>query len=331
MRYAGVPNQPRRIKNVRRFSIAATQEPLTKDDDRSPNLNGPDASNGQPPTLDEYEEIDFWPLAGLIEKALRGQSAFGSDPRLPQSEEGVRGLWKILREKHEAEPLTPLEAAYAKRRRTVECLRNATGKPDTKKRDLEQMQQSLKKQNQKVRELKARELPLHSPSPGATPETPSETRRRTLDKLLGDIERTFTQRRKLTGRRLQWRPAPPGTLSVGNLVRYYEEKRRWNPEVKYDLNRIEKAKELGPDDPPWEGPDGFDGYVIFTFPGTPKALMECAEIGNAAYVLYKDWENWSQKNKQELMAEADQGGDVVRIPHQGEDWFDKIKKELGFE
>ena len=96
------------------------------------------------------------------------------------------------------------------------------------------------------------------------------------------------------------------------------------------MTRIEKAYALGPDGPPWEGPDGFDGYLIFRYPGTTKALMECPEVGNAAYVIHKDWEITSQMDKQELMAEAERGGEVTRIPHQG-DWHRRIKEELEIE
>ena len=91
---------------------------------------------------------------------------------------------------------------------------------------------------------------------------------------------------------------------------------------------MEKAYDLGPDDPPWVGPDGFDGYVIFTFPGSTKALMECPEKGHAAYVIHKDWQDWSRMNKQELMAEAERGGEVTRITHQGEGWEAKIRQAL---
>nr|MDP9475492.1 hypothetical protein [Actinomycetota bacterium] len=87
--------------------------------------------------------------------------------------------------------------------------------------------------------------------------------------------------------------------------------------------------ELNPEDTPWVGPDGFDGYVIFTFPGTEKALMECPEVGNAAYVIRKDWHDWSRMDKQELMAEAERGGNVTRIPHQGENWPAKVSQALG--
>jgi hypothetical protein len=34
-------------------------------------------------------------------------------------------------------------------------------------------------------------------------------------------------------------------------------------------------------------------------------------------------------DKQQLIAEAERGGDVTRIPHQWHDWFDRIKRELG--
>ena len=76
------------------------------------------------------------------------------------------------------------------------------------------------------------------------------------------------------------------------------------------------------------GPEGFDGYVIFTFAHTEKALMKCAEIDNAAYVIHSGWESWSEQDKQELMAEAEQTGEVTRIPHQGDAWFKRIKEAL---
>jgi hypothetical protein len=167
-----------------------------------------------------------------------------------------------------------------------------------------------------------------------TPPPPETGRKRlaarTVSKTIEDIELAFS-RSQTTRRRLQWRPGRSGSLSVGSIGRYCEERRRADPEFKYDIGRIEKAYELGPDDPPWEGPDGFDGYVIFTFPGSTKALMECPEIGHAAYVIHKDWASWSQLDKQELMAEADREGDVSRIPHLGKDWPEKVRQALGLE
>jgi len=43
--------------------------------------------------------------------------------------------------------------------------------------------------------------------------------------------------------------------------------------------------------------------------------------------IHSGWESWSKKDKQELMAEAEQGGEVTRILHQG-DWFKRIKEAL---
>ena len=165
-------------------------------------------------------------------------------------------------------------------------------------------------------------------SPIPTPETLQRAAVRTATKVFEDIERAFKHLPK-GKRRLQWRPGRSGSLSIGGIRHYCEERRRSDPEFKYDMDRIEKAYELDPDDPPWEGPDGFDGYVIFTFPGTKKALMECPEIGNAAYVIHKDWQDWSQMDKQELMAEAERGGEVTRILHQGNDWPARITRALG--
>jgi hypothetical protein len=52
----------------------------------------------------------------------------------------------------------------------------------------------------------------------------------------------------------------------------------------------------------------------------------CPVIGNAIYVIHKDWECWSKMSKQELM--ADESGEVVSIQHRI-DWFQQTKEELG--
>jgi hypothetical protein len=225
--------------------------------------------------------------------------------------------------------LIALEAAYAKRQRTEKLLyEEAPGNPKFEKKDIRKKESTLQQLDRKIEQMEATGEYDRPPAPA--PETTMQPdARRTASEIFEEIERALKPR--TTGRRLQWRPARPGSLSLANISRYYEQKRRYHPEVRFDMERIEKARELGPDDPPWLGPDGFDGYVIFTFPGTTKALMECPEVGNAAYVIHKGWESWSQMDKQQLMAEAERGGDVTRIPHQGHDWFDRIKREIGRE
>jgi hypothetical protein len=55
-------------------------------------------------------------------------------------------------------------------------------------------------------------------------------------------------------------------------------------------------------------------------------LLENPIVGNAIYVIHKDWERWSRMTKQELM--ADESGEVVRIVHRP-GWFEQVKRELG--
>jgi hypothetical protein len=293
-------------------------------------VNEPDAPNELPPYWGKCEEMGFDELAGFIADCL--DRMYDPDPsgdRLHTQEEFM-AVWRLLRQKSDAMPPDPpppvssLEAAYRKRARTLEHLDYAPGNPKFKKKDIRQMERTLEKLDREIEELEASGEYDHPTAPA--PETPKQAAARTASRIFEDIERAF--KRQPTGRRLQWRPARPGSLSISNIRRYYQERRRWDPTVRYDMDRIEKAKELGPEDPPWEGPDGFDGYVIFTFPGTEKALMESPEIGNAAYVIHKDWESWSQMDKQELMAEAKRGGEVTRIPHQGENWPAKVKQAL---
>ena len=250
----------------------------------------------------------------------------------PHTHEEFLAVWRLLRKKSHAMPpspspqLDPLWKAYAKRMRTESLLYDeAPGNPKFSKKDKRQMERTLEKLDQAIEKMEASGEYDGSPIPA--PETLQQAAARTATEVFEDIERAFKHPSK-GRRRLQWRPGRSGSLSIGGIKRYYEERRRSDPEFKYDMDRIEKAYELAPNDPPWEGPDGFDGYVVFTFPGTKRALMECPEIGNAAYVIHKDWQDWSQMDKQELMAEAERGGDVTRIPHLGDDWPAKVRRAL---
>jgi hypothetical protein len=58
----------------------------------------------------------------------------------------------------------------------------------------------------------------------------------------------------------------------------------------------------------------------------PPQPRFAAIVGNAIYVLHKDWERWSRMTKQELM--ADESREVVRIVHRP-GWFERVRQELG--
>lgn len=123
---------------------------------------------------------------------------------------------------------------------------------------------------------------------------------------------------------IHWRTLPPGESSVDDVRRLYDGLQRRGGLDGFDEDRLKKAYELVPDQC-HVGIDGFDGYIVFTFAYTPKALMECPIIGNAIFVIGSDWKRWSRMSKQELR--ADQSGEVARISHRG-DWFRRVKQEL---
>jgi hypothetical protein len=289
--------------------------------------------------LDRWREKGFGELLRFIEESLARLSDPDPGGERPHSLEEFRHLVQMLRELDDTPAVAPVPMLYeptrklrekrAKLERLNKRLSTSYGEPHPRKRDVQQMLDRQPELKREIAELETSERANHAARLAAYQRYSSRTRTRAVNRINKAVERAFKPHP--TGRRLQWRPARPGSLSVGNIRRYYEERRRHEPGLRYDMDRIEKAYELGPDEPPWEGPDGFEGYIIFTFPGTNKALMECPEIGNAAYVIHKDWETWSQMDKQELMAEAERGGEVTRIPHLGDDWPVKVRQALELE
>jgi hypothetical protein len=143
------------------------------------------------------------------------------------------------------------------------------------------------------------------------------------------INRTFKLGAGVPTKKLQWQILPPGKRTEEGIRQFYRGLQARNPRAEYDLNRIEKALELGPNlKASYEEIEEMEGYTIFTYPDTSSVLLECPKVGNAIYVIHSDYERWSGMTKQELM--ADTSGEVVRIPHQG-DWFGKVKRELRME
>jgi hypothetical protein len=126
-------------------------------------------------------------------------------------------------------------------------------------------------------------------------------RREIVGRIGRDIERAFAagglvrgSRAGSTGaRRLPWRVLPPGELSLHRVLAHYEKLGRIRPDVRYEPERIRRAYSLGPDGC-YVGADEFDGYVVFTFPRTNKALLERPVYGNAVYVLGPDWKRLSR-------------------------------------
>jgi hypothetical protein len=125
-------------------------------------------------------------------------------------------------------------------------------------------------------------------------------------------------------RHLSWRVLPPGELSVNAVSQHYDRLQRQNPRIKYERERITKAFSLNPEQC-YVGKDELEGYIVFTFAHTPKALLECPVFGNAIYIIDSDWKRWSRMTKRELLAHSH---DVTRIIHRG-DWFREVKRELG--
>ena len=123
---------------------------------------------------------------------------------------------------------------------------------------------------------------------------------------------------------VRWRLLPPGELSEDRVRGYYATLQRKRPGTRYDPERIVKALSLGPNQR-YEEIGEVEGYTVFTFPYTSSVLLECPIVGNAIYVIHKDWERWSRMTKQELI--ADESGEVVRIVHRA-GWFEKVRQEL---
>jgi hypothetical protein len=124
---------------------------------------------------------------------------------------------------------------------------------------------------------------------------------------------------------LPWRLLPPGEVSEDTVLKHYEGLARRIPHTRYEPERIRRAFSLEPN-ACYVGTDEFYGYVVFTFPHTEKALLECPVYGHAIYILDSNWRRLSRLSKQELLADRTRG--VRKIVHRG-NWFARVQNALG--
>jgi hypothetical protein len=145
-----------------------------------------------------------------------------------------------------------------------------------------------------------------------------------VKRIFEDIEIHEKKSPRLAAIKLKWKILPEGenifqrtTEDLGQLAK------RAGPAV-YDVSRLNKIASLRPNEK-YQGTDGFDGYIIFEYQQHETAVFECAVIGNAIYVLGKNWKTLSRLTKSQLR--DDRRRDVDRIIHRG-DWFSHLKSLL---
>jgi hypothetical protein len=278
--------------------------------------------------------MDFGELRRFIDDCLTGQD---SEPELdcPQSEEEFLGLLSILRDKLDSDPGTAssfppyapskqLLALRAERARHEAILRAAKGDPATTKGKRKRLRRDLRVSMAEVTALEARERKEYLLGFASSLGRPSGAWW-IVQRVERDIRRAFEFGTARPTRRLPWHLLPPGELTIERLRRHYKGLQHRDPHARYDVERLEKAFSLGPE-ACYVGTDEFEGYVVFTFAQTKRALLECPIYGNAIYVLGPDWRRLSKRSKQEILAERPDG--VKKIVHSG-DWFGRVKTTLG--
>lgn len=285
----------------------------------------------EPPYMDRCRAMDFHELYLFITASLEKQSDPDDEP--PHLEGEFENLLEMLVEKADStapkrRSLTKgreLRSLYEKQERTKEFLEQQHNQPNIKKRKkvVDDAKRTLKRLEQEISELKDRSNCRESSYEQIQFPKPL-TQHGMIVRLRRKVEQHFHPDVEMT--QLQWDAVPSGPAPVDSVMRIYSERQRQNPQTYYDESRLEKAKTLKPKKG-YMGRQKSEGYVIFTFDYTPKALMECPIYGNAIFIINSNLEpeRWLLMNKQELIEHPE----VTKISHRGEDWFEKVREKLG--
>lgn len=124
-------------------------------------------------------------------------------------------------------------------------------------------------------------------------------------------------------RRVNWEILPKGRMPWDQLnaaLRAVIERKPGGnqPVIRY---RLEAVNRHGPDFVA-VGKGGFEGYIIFAFPGRHLFILECVHFGNATYVFGDDWETLSQMTKAEILNNDLQRDRVIHR----ENWEERLNE-----
>lgn len=330
-------------------------------------MSDPAAPNEKPPYWEECEGKDFSELVRFITFALsRRSSPSALREGLPRSEEEFLRLCDMLNAKADAlkeppklvpprpvydgpdapEPFTPsrdLTALYNEEEKRYSRVDDAIDREEDSGVYFEYLQQQLDETRAKRALLErdekrkyderrkpyyqAREAYLSRLEPWQEEAGKESKKRRIEANRKSTVERMYSAVRRAfkptpTGT-LQWDPIPPGEATPSDVLRYYERLQREGRIDKFDQERLDKATALPYVD--WLLPrSGLHAYSIFTFAHTEKVLLECPVYGNAVYIINSREERWLAMSKQELI----ESGEAKKIPHQGKNWYKRVKEAL---
>ncbi len=122
---------------------------------------------------------------------------------------------------------------------------------------------------------------------------------------------------------------PPGKRTIEGVIKHYQRQMRVNAAwrqsgLAIDLGRLRAIRSLGPTDC-YVGKKMWLGYVVFTFAGASRVVLECPLQGNATYILGRNWKRLLGKSKQDLRQHHRRS--IAKIVHKG-DWLARIEDRL---
>lgn len=129
---------------------------------------------------------------------------------------------------------------------------------------------------------------------------------------------------ELTAVKLAWEILPQGHVAFPLLMSHYQRRADAQSSRRWDLSRLEFFQTIGPAEC-FVGSEDFDGYVVFTFPGKGKAVLDNPLHGNACYIISGEWRELSRLSKQELL--GSHAKNVTRVIHRG-NWKKRVRRRL---
>lgn len=120
-----------------------------------------------------------------------------------------------------------------------------------------------------------------------------------------------------------WEFLPPG-ISLSDLLKRTIGNSKVKDEDRRELEaRLKLLHELKPGGGFVAGTKGLSGYIAACF-GDSLTVLENRHLGNAIYVIYKDWSTFSKMSRTEIR-NSGRDSDFERIMHVG-DWVDRLQK-----
>lgn len=136
----------------------------------------------------------------------------------------------------------------------------------------------------------------------------------------------------LSVEKLSWTLLPKGEWLFNELTKHFKQlnsTKKWRNKS-FDEARLQKIEETLKPNKCFVGNDEFEGYIVYCFDWTDKAILECPIYGNAIYIIRQGKCTWQEIAKASKWEARTEHSEQVTVINHSETWLERLEQNLRY-